>query len=152
MMDINWDLAPEDADSLKMNSRYFVRFFKGNLKYVDGIFTSGFNENTEWKTIATRTTKKTVADEQEDEKWTHTTLLGRCRVLIDTPDKYGYVVIERESGSYSSVYPENLKPIKPTLTKAKFADFVIEKLNDGTYQGAVCYLLQQKLDEHDIIG
>lgn len=65
MIEINWDLAPEGADSLKMNEARIIRFFKGNLKFVGNKFVDGFNDNNDWKTIATRPQTKTVADAYE---------------------------------------------------------------------------------------
>lgn len=218
---IDWNLAPEGADSLKMNSKNVVRFFKGNLRYVDGAFISGFNNNCEWKTIATRPTQtKTVADavewfmnggwgtewpyydmdcitygdsyfafansesispnrylvctrfqfegfgdtegkqikednmvgrsnitmedinkhldtgedskghvnannvekilkssyEQESEKWTHTHSGVECRIKINPPDCDGCLVVIKKAGRYLFCKPENLKPIKPTIS------------------------------------
>lgn len=89
--------------------------------------------------------------EQEGEKWTHTYGEHKCYIKIDEPDLDGYIVVVTEFNGYIPCKPENLKPIKPTISKADFADFVIEKLNDGTHQSAVCYMLQEKLGTHDII-
>jgi hypothetical protein len=85
----------------------------------------------------TRPTKKTVADAWEGEKWTHTTSLGRCRVLIDTPDEYGYVVVEYDGEGYSLAPPRRLKPIKPTLTKDEMLSRV-EKIVRGDLFGELC--------------
>lgn len=81
----------------------------------------------EWnsQTVYSEPKRKTVADEQEGEKWTHRTSLGKCRVLIDTPDEHGYVVIEGDGDGYSLVPPRTLKPIKPTLTKAQAWDYAV---------------------------
>lgn len=67
---IDWSLAPEGADSIKANPANVLRWFKGNLKYVEtGGFVDGFNNNCEWKTIATRPKQtKTVADAVEQEQ------------------------------------------------------------------------------------
>ena len=88
---------------------------------------------------------------EEGEKWTHTYFSIRCRIMDLDPDEFGTVVIIKNGGDYALAHPSKLKPIKPTITKSDFADFVIEKLNDGTHQDAVCYLLQQKLDQHEVI-
>lgn len=71
--------------------------------------------------------------------------------ISEGPNDSGQVFIKTNKGIWDCLYVEQLKPIKPTITKSDFADFVIEKLNDGTHQDAVCYLLQQKLDQHEVI-
>lgn len=64
MNEIDWSKAPEGADSLKINNAGVIRFFNGNLKYdPERGYNDGFNNYSEWKTIATRPTeRKTVKD------------------------------------------------------------------------------------------
>lgn len=69
--------------------------------------------------------KACVATKDKSEpEWTHQTSLGKCRVLIDTPDQHGYVVIEHEEDGYSLVPPRALKHIKPTITPAEAWDMM----------------------------
>jgi transcription antitermination factor NusG len=89
--------------------------------------------------VCTRKQFETYGREQEGEKWTHTTSLGKCRVLIDTPDKQGYVVVELDNNAYAIVPPRCIKPIKPTLTKAQAWDMVQDY--EGV-DGIVKYILE----------
>lgn len=99
-----------------------------------------------------------VEVEQEGEKWTHIIdddegPLTRCRKHLKLGNGNNWVYV-CEKGEYfvpGKMDYFGVKPIKPTITKSDFADFVIEKLSDGTHQDAVCYLLQQKLDQHEVI-
>ena len=85
--------------------------------------------NDEDKTVAfdrvdRPTQTKTVADavEQDDEKWTHTFNELKCRTIIDKPDREGYIVVVNELGEYYCVLDDEIKPIKPKLTKAQAWD------------------------------
>ena len=71
---------------------------------------------------ATRENLEKIAKDAQEEKWTHVTSIGKCRVLIDTPDEHGYVVIEMENDGYSLIPSQSLKPIKPRITKAQAWD------------------------------
>jgi|TARA_X000001388_G_C2164639_1_gene97497 hypothetical protein len=85
-------------------------------------------------------------------EWTHEIRATKEYCYIsEGPNDSGQVFIKTNKGIWDCLYVEQLKPIKPTITKSDLADFVIEKLNDGTHQDAVCYLLQQKLDQHEVI-
>lgn len=86
---------------------------------------------------------------EEDGKWTHTEQGDKCYIVHT---KNGLAWVSYERSICDCVVPmSDLKPIKPKITKAEFADFVIEKLNDGTHQAALPYLLQKKLDESELI-
>jgi len=105
-MNINWNLAPEGAVAIKRTRQGKMFFENSKGEYYHGGWKSFFCDK--WKTIATRPTKKTVADAphfkatrenleqvakdceggffevQEGEKWTHYTeeeegLSTRCR-------------------------------------------------------------------------
>lgn len=65
---------------------------------------------------------------QEGEKWTHTYNELKCRALITEPDREGYIVIVNELNEYYCVDDEELKPIKPTITKGEqeaIAKFIV---------------------------
>lgn len=78
-----------------------------------------FEINRNWYHVCTRAEFEACAAKKV-EKWTHVTSLGKCRVLIDTPDEHGYVVIEGEGNGYSLVPPRSLKPIKPTISRKEY--------------------------------
>jgi len=65
-----------------------------------------------------------VEVEQEGEKWTHDFYGDKCKVLIDEPDSDGDIVILLGNGRYIPVGAEEIKPIKPTLTKAQAWDML----------------------------
>jgi hypothetical protein len=68
---------------------------------------------------------------QEGEKWTHVYNDHEvCRVLIEDPDRFGIIVIDTAGNGYLTCSPDEMKPIKPTITKAEAWD----KLNriDGS--------------------
>lgn len=124
----NWNLAPKGADSIKVNPANVLRWFKGNSKYMHGIgFTDGFNNNSEWVTVATRPTeqKKTVEDSSqqsssEEKQWTHKDAFGDpCQLLVENPDITGFVIILRQSGHYTKVAADSVKPLKPKLLSKK---------------------------------
>lgn len=126
---IDWNLAPEGATMI-ISSDKELRWANKDGQWVfnkvDGwkFLTGNPLKLSCWKVIATRPTQtKTVADavEQEGEKWTHVYCSEKCKV-VGEPDSFGRVVILTESDAYFLDKPENLKPIKPTLTKAEAWD------------------------------
>lgn len=92
--------------------------------------------NDEDKTVAfervDRPTQKTVEDavEQEGEKWTHTYsdygVRKDCILIHDKPDIHGQVLVMNRYGEYVLTGTAELKPIKPTLTKAQAWDKICE--------------------------
>lgn len=140
MSEINWDLAPEDAETLEQNVNIITWRKKGYFWLaMDGWKEDFFS--TEWTVVATRPTekKKTVADKQEGEKWTHYTEKGyKCKISLSEPDSYGSIVILSEHNVYIRCYPEDINPIKPKLTKAEAWDKVEHMyLYDGySFHGA----------------
>lgn len=57
---------------------------------------------------------------KKGEKWTHVYSEHEpCRVLIETPDRFGIIVIDTASNGYLTCAPDELNPIKPTITKAQ---------------------------------
>jgi hypothetical protein len=87
--------------------------------------------------------------EQEGEKWTHVYNEHEvCRVLTEDPDRFGIIVIDTASNGYIVCEPNEIKPIKPTLTKAQAWDMLkqtpdnIRSLDDA---------LIEITDKYDII-
>ena len=119
-MEINWDLAPQGAIEIKSNGN-IMRFFNSESQWWHGglrEWNSSQNPN-DWQTIATRPTRKAVADdEQEGEKWTHTWKGYKCRIVF-TEGNSSWV-----QGHFINtiVHTDSLKPIKPTLTKAQMLE------------------------------
>ena len=96
-----------------------LSFCKSNGTYcfVSEKSSAGSVETDDWQPICTREQFEAYVKEQEGEKWTHITSIGKCRILVDKPDEHGYVVVEMESDGYSLIPERKLKPIKPTISE-----------------------------------
>lgn len=73
--------------------------------------------------VVARKATKTVEDavEQEGEKWTHLTPIGDpCFIKLNEPDSEGLILIEILNDGYDLVNPEQLKPIKPKISRAEY--------------------------------
>ncbi len=146
MIDVNWDLAPEGAEELVQFESH-VTWRKG-IKIWCMVQEDWRDYVSDFKTIATRPTQtKTVADaveqephfkatrenldkiakdaqgefvevEQESEKWTHEygSANIKCRILA-TDENECWVLTEY--GNKVTEHIDELKPIKPTITKAE---------------------------------
>lgn len=77
---------------------------------------------------ATRENLEKIAEDAEGERWTHTYGKNNCYIKVSEPDFQGYIVIYSEVEGYMLVGPRELKPIKPTITKAEAWD-IIEQVN-----------------------
>ena len=99
--------------------------------------------------ISRPTQTKTVADavEQESEKWTHTIHGLKVRFLVDGPDEAGEVPVVGDDGYYHLFDADQLKPIKPKLTKAQAWD-LCQDYDGPKSMKAYMYDLH---DEYDII-
>jgi len=80
---------------------------------------------------------------EEGEKWTHTYNQGemKCKIIQTKTDFNGCVVVLNDFEEYQLIEPEDLKPIKPKLTKDEAWD-MIESVN-----GSPDYIKEQ----YDII-
>jgi|TARA_Y100001951_G_scaffold105392_1_gene123050 hypothetical protein len=133
---IDWELAPEGAVELKMlTDGGCARWFNKDGNYFSG--SAWLNPMLEYKTIATRTQQKTVADAydwangewEEGEKWTHVVdddegQLTKCRKHLKLCNGSDWVYV-CEKGEYfvpSKMGYCGVKPIKPKLTKAQAWD------------------------------
>ena len=124
MSDVNWDLAPESADSLKQSVSDV-----GNLQWFKGLYVHIGDDNyahtvsSKWKIIATRPQKYEKARAEKLEEWTH--LYNEheaCRVLVGAPDRFGIIVIDTAANGYIVCGQDEIKPIKPQITKAQAYD------------------------------
>ena len=74
-------------------------------------------------TVCTREQFEAYVKEQEGEKWTHTYNENEpCKILIENPDRFGIIVIDTASNGYIVCEPNEIKPIKPTISKAEAWD------------------------------
>ena len=136
---VDWSLAPDGAEELV---QYMTRItWRKGIKIWCAVSGSWCDYVSDWKTIATSPQTKTVADEQEGEKWTHFYNDEYCKIVIETPDKFGEIVIDCEYNGYITCEPSELKPIKPKLTKAEAWDKMSHDLNPSLmYQSIMeCY-------------
>jgi hypothetical protein len=146
MSDINWDLAPEGAIEIQKDHDDVLYWVNGSGDYWDIGWRTSLHDG--WKTIATRQpeypplTQSLLDEARSEPEWTHTYCGDRCRVLFDEPDKHGYMCVLREKSGYDAVRQDELKPIKPTISKAEAWD----KLNSGEYFNAQYGLDQIKHD------
>lgn len=62
---------------------------------------------------------------RSEPEWTHLTASGyECKIIQDTPDENGFIVVLDNIGTYRLHDYDSLKPIKPTITKAEAWDMV----------------------------
>ncbi len=128
MIDVNWD------DNAKAAVNTYNDWALENDLGIHAFFEHLTNNG--------HTQPKTVADavEQDGVKWTHIDTDGEpCKILIDAPDSLGRVIILRGNGWYMPVDRANLKPIKPTISKADAWDKLLQtdekirKLDDAIF-------------------
>lgn len=62
--------------------------------------------------------------EQEGEKWTHVLWGDKAYIKISEPDCDGYLLVITEGNGYNLAKMEDLKPIKPTISKAEAWDIL----------------------------
>ena len=86
--------------------------------------------------------------EQEGEKWTHTHSGVECRIKIDAPDCDGYLVVITKAGRYLFCKPDELKPIKPTISKAQAWDKIYDSIHDC---GDAEFAFNSIVEQYDII-
>ncbi|MBB66894.1 MAG: hypothetical protein CMP19_05110 [Rickettsiales bacterium] len=85
--------------------------------------------------------------EQEGEKWTHTTSMGKCKV-IKGPNNSGQYLLEFEGGVWDCLYAEQLKPIKPTMTVQEEAALV--EFMKSSHKLEVVNEVRAYIREHEI--
>lgn len=95
--------------------------------WVDGSGAFRWGNEVTNQTVCTRAEFEAYVKEQEGEKWTHTYKGEKCRIVTDEPDSEGMVCCVYELDMcYAVTDPKELKPIKPTISKAEAWD----KLNE----------------------
>lgn len=72
--------------------------------------------------VCTRQEFEQEVARREGEKWTHKFGSGKCYIKESEPDFEGYVVLVSERYGYILARLDELKPIKPTITKAEAWD------------------------------
>lgn len=159
MSDVNWDLAPNDAETLEQN----VNIITWRKKGYFWLGMDGWKEEffpTKWSVVATRPKTKTIADSSqascsEGEKWTHTYNDGdiKCCIKLSKLDFNGCVVVFNDFEEYQLIQPRDLKPIKPKLTEdAKrqlelYVQYRVDKYGDYPMKSD----LADYLSKHEII-
>ncbi len=100
--------------------------------------------------VCTREQFEAYAKEQEGEKWTHITPIGDpCFIKLNEPDCEGLVLIEIRNYGYELIKPEQLKPIKPTISKEQH-EFLC-KFSADSNNTEVIAEVESYLAKHDII-
>lgn len=101
-----------------------LSFCKDNNTYafVSETSSSGSVETENWQPVCTREQFEDYVKQQEGEKWTHMYYKDKCRIKVSEPDSDGYIVIVTDFNGYQLCTPDELKPIKPTISKAEAWD------------------------------
>ncbi|QGZ13134.1 hypothetical protein [Alteromonas phage XX1924] len=113
-------------------------------------FADGNPDGNKWDSsdfICTREQFEAYVKEQDDEKWTHTIDGLRVRFLVDGPDDAGEVPVVGDDGYYHLFDADQLKPIKPKLSKSEAWDLCQDY--DG-HKNMKAYMYDLH-DEYDII-
>lgn len=98
--------------------------------------------------VCTRAEFEAYVKEQEGEKWTHELWGDKAYIKIYEPDCDGYLMAVTEGNGYNLVKIEDLKPIKPTLTKAEAWD----KLKDlPAHEWSIHSHVMELENKYDII-
>jgi hypothetical protein len=149
MSDINWNLAPEGAVEIRQLQGGALCWFNVYKKYYNGLYWCKSEYPSD--VIAIRPQTKTVADEQEGEKWTHTYAGDKCFLLEPNKDPDGYYAIKTDCGLFELAKGHELKPIKPKLTESAMLSRIAE-LSRGTLSDAECGdKIRELFDTVDII-
>lgn len=99
--------------------------------------------------VCTRAEFEDYVKEQEGEKWTHRYKDFLCKISLSEPDGYGSIIILNENNVYIRCYPEDLKPIKPTITKEQH-EFLCKFSADSNNLEVIAEV-ESYLAKHDII-
>ena len=84
-------------------------------------FASGETDGDSWQDsylVCTRAEFEAYVKEQEGEKCTHELWGDKVYIKVSEPDCDGYLVVVTEGDGYNLAKMEDLKPIKPTISKA----------------------------------
>lgn len=107
----------------KWNAKEFdYLFWHENIGFL---YRNNREATLEYKFVCTRQQFEAYAKEQEAkqecEKWTHTYNQGemKCKIIQTKTDFNGCVVVLNDFEEYQLIEPEELKPIKPTISKAE---------------------------------
>lgn len=65
-----------------------------------------------------------AAKDKSEPKWTHKYGRDNCYIKASDPDCDGYIVVVTECDGYNLAMPDELKPIKPTITEHKALDLM----------------------------
>lgn len=128
----------------------FVLWSKDRESFEQGC--EGYSEELYHK-VCTREQFEAYAKEQEakqeGEKWTHMYDADKCYIKVSEPDEDGYIMIVTEYNGYQLCMPDDLKPIKPKLTKANEAALV--EFMKSSHKLEVINEVRAYIREHDII-
>lgn len=132
---------PSNCDAIAYNPE------SGKLHYYK--YSEGINDK--WFHCCFREEFEAYVKEQEGEKWTHTYseygVRKDCVLVCDKSDINGQVLVLNRYGEYVLTGTAELKPIKPTISKAEAWDLCQDY--EGS-QGMVKYMLDLH-DNYEII-
>jgi hypothetical protein len=90
--------------------------------------------------ICTREEFEACVATKSNPKWTHYYMENEyCKIVVEEHDKFGMVVVDCEDSEYIPCYPSDIKPTKPTISKAekeKVAEFVEYLRKKSNYEAA----------------
>jgi hypothetical protein len=100
--------------------------------------------------VCTREQFEAYVKDQEEEKWTHKIrATGEYCYILEGPNDSGQVFIKTKNGSWDCLYVEQLKPIKPTISKAEYDAIV--KFAESSGEQLVTMKAEEYLAGRDII-
>ncbi|MGB3724870.1 MAG: hypothetical protein WA981_03810 [Glaciecola sp.] len=92
--------------------------------------------------------EKIAKDAKGEPEWTHIYLEEKAYIKVSEPDCDGYILVVTEGGGYNLARPDELKPIKPTITKAD-EDALVEFMK-SSHKLDVINEVRAYINEHDI--
>ena len=147
-----WEYYQENGKicGYSFSQNKMLSFCKSNGTYcfVSEKSSAGSVETDDWQPICTREQFEAYVKEQEGEKWTHMYYKDKCRIKVSEPDSDGYIVIVTDFNGYQLCTPDELKPIKQTMSESE----AWRKMNEkAKYNKNYNLAIQQIKEQYDII-
>lgn len=169
---VEWVSNGHEICSRSFTQNNMLSFCKDNNTYafVSETSIAGSGETENWQPICTREEfeacvaakgksepkypplTKSLIDEAEQDgepEWTHSLGGRKCKIALNKPDVDDDIVVLCEGGDYQLVGYDQLKPLKPTITKAEAWD-KLTKLNSKYQNMDTMTAIMTLCDEHDI--